>query len=193
MKKSLQGLLNHQAVWPVLALMLGVGTLLAVEAGGMPWLGNPDTGTESIIALELAGDAQKAHEVISHWEQRQLKTIAISAVQWDYAFLFVYSTVLALGCLLAGKVYDPRWPRLAAAGIWLALAQWVAALLDGIENFALLRMLRNDVTDLWARVALVFALSKFALISLALVYILSALIVWAVHRLLVEARRHENI
>lgn len=184
MKHRLVSLVNGRATWPVLALLFGVCLVLGVYAGGKPKLGNSDTGTENVGALELAGSSTRAKEVITNWDEKGLKGVAISAVHWDYAFLFAYSTALALACLVASKVYESASQRLAAAGFWIALAQWAAALLDAVENVALLRMLRGDASDFWAGLARACAIPKFALIALALVYAVSALSVWAVRKML---------
>ena len=55
-------------------------------------------------------------------------------------------------------------------GLALAWGQWLAALLDALENVALLRMLRGPETHPWPRVARWSAIPKFALVAAGALY-----------------------
>ena len=88
----------------------------------------------------------------------------------DFLFPLVYSTSVALGCLLtAGVLASRRWP-LAGLGAPLAWGLWAAAALDYVEYIALVVLLFTPPASPWPQIAAVCAALKFALLFLGLVY-----------------------
>ena len=61
---------------------------------------------------------------------------------------------------------------LAALGATLAWAQFGAAALDAVENYALIRLLLGDRSPRWPPLARWCALPKFAIVAAGLVYVL---------------------
>jgi len=74
------------------------------------------------------------------------------------------------------------WP-LASLGVVLAWGQWLAAILDAVENLGLTLILFASVVSPWPEIARWCATLKFALILLGLVYALYGLAVAIVSRL----------
>ena len=60
--------------------------------------------------------------------------------------------------------------------------EWVAVLLDAVENGMVLHQLLQDSTSPWPEVALWVALIKFQLIGLTLCHGLAGLVTWCFSR-----------
>lgn len=138
--------------------------LMALTGGGL----NSRRTPLGIVDLELAGTECRAREVLEEWGPAGRRR-ARNAVRLDFFFLLVYSTAIGLACTLAAARLSSK-PGLARAGVLLAWLQWGAALLDAVENAALLRMLRGAVRQPWPRIARGCALPKFAIVGLGLTY-----------------------
>lgn len=122
-----------------------------------------------IISYELAGSAAKSHEIVTSWDEAAQLRAAFS-IGLDYLFLAVYSTTIGLACVWAGGILLSRSTWLAAMGIPLAWGQWLAALLDAIENVGLIQILFGSSAHIWAPAARLCAVAKFAIIITGLTY-----------------------
>lgn len=132
-----------------------------------------------IVSFEVAGDPATAQRMMDSWDARARLHVAFSN-GIDYLFMVLYSTTIALACLWAASVYARYSSVLAAAGVWLAWGQWLAALLDATENVALTVMIFGGVRAPWPALAWWCAVPKFALIVAGLLYALGALLQRAV-------------
>lgn len=138
---------------PLLALTL----LLAAVLSAIPLKPN-------IVQFEL-----NAREVIKSWNEVD-KSWAAFSLGLDFLYLVVYSTTISIACLWAANVIQESGLQLATVGIWLAWGQWLAALLDVIENIALVRILFGYERNLSPKVAKWCAIPKFAIVILGLLY-----------------------
>jgi hypothetical protein len=87
----------------------------------------------------------------------------------------LYSTTIGLACLWSGGILAARKWSLAALGEPLAWGQWFAALLDIVENIALMVVLvtfvqAGHIHDLVPRITQIVAGIKFTLVFLGLTY-----------------------
>jgi len=129
-----------------------------------------------IISFELAGTPASVEKILASWDENAQLHAAFS-LGLDYLYMVVYSTTIALGCIWAAWVLRSRsWP-LAGLGAFLAWGQWLAAVLDGIENAGLTIMLFSGSSELWALLARWCAISKFALIFFGLTWVFFGLVV----------------
>ena len=88
----------------------------------------------------------------------------------DYPYLLAYATTLSLGCvLIARHLPGPR--NVASLGVWLAWGIIGAALLDAVENAALLHLLLGDRREGWVALAFWCAVPKYLLVLVALAYL----------------------
>ena len=155
--------------WLLFILLAPLSLVLMIPAGGRL---NSKRTPLGIVALELAGTPRKARQVIAAWDVAAQQR-AKAAVRLDYLFLVTYSTAVSLACMLAAGRWHKR-SRMARTGIVLAWAQWVAGLLDAVENAALLRMLQGRLEQPWPRIAQTCAVPKFAIVGLGLLYALAS-------------------
>lgn len=132
-----------------------------------------------IISLEFVGNSATAKAIVEVWRDQNVLEQA-QKLQWiDFLFMAVYSTALSLGCIWATKLlpnFDTEW---LGTGVVLGWGQWLAALLDVIENLTLFPFLYGEVKDSspLAQVAAICAVFKFSLIFTGLLYVLASIVI----------------
>ena len=142
----------------VMVVLNGVGALLSTEAAPL-----------GIISFEFAGDVPTAQAILDSWNL-QARVHAGFSLGFDFLFLVLYSTTIGYACAwVASELRDSARP-LASFGLSLAWGQWLAALLDGVENTALWIILTNGPSVPWPQIAWWCAAVKFTLVLLGLVY-----------------------
>jgi hypothetical protein len=155
-----------QLLTGAIAATLVVGTALAL-------LGAPlqtDAAPSGILSYEFAGGAAKARAILDSWDE-EARLYAAFQLGLDYLFLLLYPLAIALACLMMADSIRDRLPRLAALGVALAWSQPVAGLLDAAENFALVSMLLDAPGEGLARMALLCAVPKFAIVVAGILYV----------------------
>ncbi len=136
-----------------------------------------------IVSFELAGSPAISEQILSSWNQDARLHAALS-LGLDYLFMVVYAAALSLGCIWAMEEIKSRgWP-LSNLGVLLAWGQWLAAILDAVENQGLILILFAPIVSPWPEIARWCAVIKFALIFLGLTYTLYGLVISAVNRLM---------
>jgi len=167
--------------WPLLALTLALSVV-------MSYIGRPlitSAAPSGIVSFELAGDVSQARQIIASWSD-SARLYAAFGLGLDFLYLVTYSTTIGLACVWAADAARQRkWP-LSGLGVPLAWGQWLAALLDVVENIALTSLLLNAVTEPWPLVARWCAIGKFTLIVIGLIYALGNALVQNVARLLLK-------
>ncbi|HRJ44190.1 MAG: hypothetical protein KJZ86_14695 [Caldilineaceae bacterium] len=141
-----------------------------------------------IVSLELARYPEVAQRVIGSWSADQ-QAQAAAGVGWDFVWLLCYSTSLSLACVWAAEKLG-RFDFALKIGYFLAWLCWLAALLDGVENIALLRMLGGDTGPPWPALSYWAALVKFDIVILGFLYVLAGAAMWLVLGL---SRRSGNV
>ena len=134
-----------------------------------------------IISFEFAGDVARAQQMLSSWGA-EAKVHAALSLGMDYLFLVAYSLVISIACVHIANMLKQGWPMMAAAGLFLAWAQFLAALLDAVENYALVQLLLGSQQNLYPSLAWGCALIKFALVGMGLAYLIVGFILSAPFR-----------
>jgi hypothetical protein len=129
-----------------------------------------------IVSFEFGGTVQGMQAILDSWDANA-RVHAGFSLGFDYVFMLVYAFFISLACLASGeRLKRANWP-LAGWAAGLGWALWLAAGLDGVENFALTKILFGTNTDPWPQVAFYCASLKFLLIILGLIYSLVGLAV----------------
>ena len=123
-----------------------------------------------IISLELAGNLARVERILASWDQPARIQAGIS-LGLDFFFLAAYAFTLAGACRLLASHLPHDRRRLKALGRILARGQWCAALLDAVENLALIQLLIGSGQAWQANLAALCAWPKFTLAGGALLYI----------------------
>ena len=97
--------------------------------------------------------------------------------------MVVYASTIAFGCGMASNMLQRRgWP-LARWGNLLAWGVLLAALLDVVENIALIILLWGTLSNPWPEIARWCAIPKFILVFIGIVYVLYGGVVALVQRI----------
>ena len=133
----------------------------------------------NIVDFELAGTTDRATEIINTWDMQDRIRAGFN-LGFDYLYMPVYSTLIALACVWgAGVLASRRWRK---AGLLLGWGLWAAALFDAMENVALTVILFGTVAAPYPQVAQVCAILKFGLIVLGLMFAAVATVVYLVRK-----------
>jgi len=124
----------------------------------------------TIVDFELAGSVPTAQAIINAWNETDRIRAGFS-LGIDYLYMPLYSTTIALACVLAVGVLKSKVWR--SIGLLLAWGLWVAALSDAIENVALFTELLGHTVTPWPSIAQICATIKFGLILAGLLYVIS--------------------
>ncbi len=151
--------------------------LTAITIIGMLITGKPlktEAAPGGILSFELVGTLDGSHTIINSWKNEILTYAGIN-MGLDFLFLFLYGITIALSCLLISKRLPAHWKFFKKLGIWLAVVVIIAALLDIVENIALIKLLLGSENALLPVLAKWCAIPKFLLIFLAIVYVIIGL------------------
>jgi hypothetical protein len=169
----MQTLLSRPSQWGLVALtLLGLIATLFIRAQFEPLEKMMKaSGNAGIVDYELAFTANRAGEILAHWDQKAAEAARQSLVI-DYGFMPAYALLFGGITLL---IVRSRTERLQQIGLWVTLAPFVAALFDALENAMLLAQLGTDaISTAQPLIAGISASIKFGLLAAALAYWLIA-------------------
>lgn len=148
-----------------LALVYAV-VQIAIGAVNRPL--STDAAPDGIVTLELAGTPEEASRIVNEWGQEGALDEAGVSLGLDFLYMPLYAALLA-GIVVALN-RRLQW-KVASAVAW---APFIAAGLDVVETVALVRVVDDPSADGWPAVARAFALGKFALLIVTVVFIVVA-------------------
>lgn len=152
-------------LWPAIAAALGLTAVFS-------FIGRPlqtAVAPAGILSFEFAATPQRAAAIVAGWD-RQTQVLAGLNLGLDFLYPPLYAAAVSLSCLAAASHYPPSLRRLAPR---LAAAVWLAALLDYVENIALIQILFGATDPIWAPLAAACAAVKFAILAVAILYALA--------------------
>jgi hypothetical protein len=164
--------LSHTAQNRALAALtaLTLALMVVMSSAGSPLV--DEAAPFGIVSFEFAGDLETARAMLASWGERG-RLYAALVQGLDYLFLVSYATAIALGCAVVARGLPRPGARAVALGVGLAWSLFAAALLDAVENYALIQLLLGASSELWAPLAWWCALPKFAIVAAGLVYLLA--------------------
>ena len=166
------GAFNRNHLTLLVAAAIAAAVLLAI----MVQLDRPlrtNAAPLGIVSFELAGSPEAAREIMASWGPAGQRSASLSL--WlDYAFLISYALVLSLLCTGIARGWPSAGRRIRRLGFILAGCQWLAALLDLVENILLQQILTGASAPLLPLAARWCALIKFSLIACGWLYIVIA-------------------
>jgi hypothetical protein len=154
---------------PLIVTTLAVSLLLGVIDQPL----QTEAAPTGIVSFELARTVEQASRIVASWNEKARAHAGFS-LGFDYVFLLLYSTTIAMICLRGGEALRVRGRPLGSLAPWLAWGQWGAALFDAVENVALFVVLVGPVASPWPQLAWGCALVKFGLIAAGLLYVILA-------------------
>src|SRR5512136_1503012 len=103
----------------------------------------------TIVDFELAGSVDKADQIMGAWNATDRIRAGFS-LGFDYLYMPVYSTTIALACVMAAGVLKRKaWHSI---GLLLAWGLWIAAVSDASENVALFTELLGNNVSPWPQI-----------------------------------------
>jgi len=128
------------------------------------------TGGPSILGLEFAGSATRAHQIMAEWGDHGSYLARLSL--WiDFGFMLSYGTFFALAGFATRDFAKERGYRaLARAGVAAPYCAMAAAVFDVAENVVWLLVLGGHGGDIGPPFATTCASLKFLLIGIAIMY-----------------------
>ncbi len=131
-----------------------------------------------IVSFEFAGGPEQAQAILASWDATARIAAGLS-LGVDYLFMVLYALTIGLGCVLVGEKLGGAAAQLA---VGLAWGQVLAAVLDAVENWALIRWLLGSRAEFWPSLAAGCATVKFALVGLGLAFVLVGAVVLVLRR-----------
>jgi len=141
------------------------------------WMGLVnDAALSGIVSFEFARSIARAEKTLSSWDAAQKIRCSLS-LGIDYLFLVSYALFISVGCAYIVNALKSRRLILAETGLLLGWAQFMAALLDAIENRALIQLLlgsRNEMYSwkAWGCASIRFTFAVLGLMDMASGFIL---------------------
>ncbi len=153
----------------VLGLFVGSLVFLLLMRGPVDEMSDRGVG---VIEFELARTAEKASEYYGELGEDG-RDEARTQLYLDYPYLILYGLLYAYAALVvAARAAERGMTRLARWGRPVAIVGLASAVCDAVENGALLRVLEGHTDQPWPAVAFTFATAKFALITIAVLYVI---------------------
>lgn len=148
--------------------------LTVIVMGCLQIIGGPlvsDAAPSGIVSYEFAADMPTATTILDSWGAKE-QILAGLSLGLDFLFLFAYAGSIGLGCVLTARALSPQDGLVYRLGIWLAWGLLIAAFLDYLENYALIRLLLGSELALWPVMARWCAIPKFGLVGAGLLFVI---------------------
>lgn len=140
-------------------VLITVGFAYGINRQGKPL--STDKLSKGILEIEFPWSTERASEVVSLWERKDLLPVARKQVYCDFLFLVLYPLALSFACAwLAGSV-PVKW---GMPGVLVSWGVLLAGPLDAIENIAILNMLGGFQAAPVPQIATIAATIKFTLV-----------------------------
>jgi len=143
--------------------LIAMGALMGID--NVLQRGNTDFG---IVSFELAGNLEASNKIIQQWSERDLIPLAAFSLGFDYLYLVFYTIFLSLWTSVLAERFYKKPAQMFANFIIILFV--IAGILDAVENYALLNLLGNSVTESNSALAFKCASVKFGLIGLGILY-----------------------
>lgn len=138
-----------------------------------------DQAPQGILSFEFAGSLDAARLMLDSWKGMAMRYAGLN-LAFDYPFMLGYGLFLASLTELVRR--KARAGVLQNIGRFFVMGMLLAALLDAIENVALIRLYLGVESNVMAQLAYWCAGVKFALILLGLAYMAITLVIRLVGR-----------
>ena len=168
----------------VIALILSAALLTTMRVLDQT-LRTPDA-LRGIVSFELAKNMGASRQIMNSWNQQAIQN-AVLSLGLDYLFLMVYAVFISTACIQISKAIQHRSPLIVVTGTALAWAQFLAAILDAVENWALIALLQNSERMWLPAMARACAIVKFSIVGAGLLFVVGGLIVMGLESILKKA------
>jgi hypothetical protein len=141
------------------------------------------TAPSGIVSFELATNYETSQRILDSWST-EAKINAALSLGLDFLFLIVYALFISLACVQIAAALKDDHSILFRVATVLAWAQFLAAILDAIENLALIHLLLNASHKWLPCLARWCAMVKFSIVSAGLIFIFGGLLVIGLQKII---------
>jgi hypothetical protein len=160
--------IKEESKLPLFFVIFALSIVVSFALGRMGASLKTEESPKAIVSLELA-NAEKAKKIVDSW-QGEARENAFLNLGLDYLFLFLYPFAISLACYLLARSFENGWIR--NLGLWLSVASLLMIILDAVENYAIIQMLKTRVFEPWADVSRFCAIPKFLIAAIGLLYVI---------------------
>ena len=164
------GNLSHAARKRMIIISLAVSVILLLAMRNLDTPLRTHTAPRGIVSFELAADYEASQRILGSWSTRAKINAALS-LGLDFLFLIVYALFISLSCVQIATALKDDHSIFFHAGVVLAWAQFLAAVLDAVENLALIHLLLNSSHRWLPCLARWCAIIKFSMVGAGLIFI----------------------
>jgi hypothetical protein len=133
-----------------------------------------DTGGPGMVPFELSGGQHRADEILAEWGEDG-QDAAREQLWIDFGFMLAYGSFLTFALTAVLDLARKRgWRRLTAIGAVVVFFGALGACFDALENICLLLTL-GGAGAAFPLLATIFATCKFALIIIAIAYLVAGI------------------
>jgi hypothetical protein len=137
--------------------------------------------SDELVQFEISKTAGKAQAIIQGWKNSGKYELGVESIYFAYIFMALYTIAIALGCrFFSVCTGNEIMIKGGKAFAWLIVG---ATLCDLVENIALSRMIRGDISQWNVSVAYNLARVKFSLVIVCLLFMLTCFLYWVIGRL----------
>ena len=133
------------------------------------------TAPSGIVSFELAANYAASKQILDSWSA-EAKINAALSLGLDFLFLIVYALFISLSCVQIAAALKDDHSILFRVAVVLAWAQFLAAILDAIENLALIHLLLNSSHKWLPCLARGCAIVKFSIVGAGLIFVFGGLL-----------------
>jgi hypothetical protein len=154
----------------------------------MIWVRNylSPLSSDELVQFEIAKTTGKAQTIIQDWKNSGKYELGLQSTYFAYIFMLLYTIAIALGCRFLSALTGNEILIKGGKGFsWLIVA---ATACDLVENIALSRTIRGDISQWNVRVAYDLARVKFSIVIVCILFMLTSFLYWGIGRLAGEKR-----
>lgn len=144
-----------------------------------------EAAPDGIVSFELARNYEASRHILSSWDA-EAKVFAALSLGLDYLFLIVYAFFISLACIRVAESINSAHSFFFIVARVLAWSQFLAAVLDAIENTALIHLLLNSPRRWLPVLSRGCALVKFSIVGAGLIFIFGGLLAVGIKRWLLK-------
>jgi hypothetical protein len=141
---------------------------------------SPLTSSE-IVQFEVAKTITRAQAIIQEWKNTGKYERGVESTTLAYFFMVLYTAFIGLGCRCISIATGNEILIKGGKGFtWLIS---LATISDVVENLAMSRTLRGEITQVNVTLAYNLARIKFSIVLVCLLFILACSIYWLIGKL----------
>ena len=144
-----------------------------------------EAAPKGIVSFELAKDYEASKHILNSWDA-ETKVYAALSLGLDYLFIIVYALFISCACIRVAEALNSDHSFFFILALVLTWSQFLAAVLDAIENIALIQLLLYSTRRWLPGLARWCAIVKFSIVGAGLTFIVGGLLAIGIKKRLLK-------